>query len=131
MPVSGPQDANTAKTSFQLYKEKASFEDLNYIGGEDLKDLRLEDNKIENIDISYRSAFLEPEWKRIQLFEFQYSVMEKEKRKHEASSEGAVSSIEAKWSFWDSIKMGIAFWISNTKDKCAAIRGKEWMQQKL
>lgn len=35
--------------------------------------------------------------------------MEKDKRKHEASSEGAVSSIEAKWSFWDCIKMGIAF----------------------
>ena len=106
---SGHQDANTAKTSFQLYKEIASFEDLTYIGGKDLKDLRLEDNKLENIDILYRGAFLEPEWKRIQLFEFQYSVMEKDKRKHEASSEGAVSSIEAKWSFWDCIKMGIAF----------------------
>ena len=35
--------------------------------------------------------------------------MEKDKRKHEASSEGAVSSIEAKLSFWDCIKMGIAF----------------------
>ena len=92
--VNGAQGVTLATTQFQLYKEIASFEDLVYIGGKDLKNLHLEDNKIESIDISYRSAFLKHEWKRIQLFEFQYSAMEKDKRKHETSSEYAASSVD-------------------------------------
>ena len=107
--VNGAQGVTLATTPFQLYKEIASFEDLVYIWGKDLKNLHLEDNKIESIDISYRSAFLEHEWKRIQLFEFQYSAMEKDKRIHETSSEYAASSVDKKWSFWDSIKMGMTF----------------------
>ena len=103
------QIVTTDKTLFQLYKEIASSQDVVSICGNNIKDLDFEDSKLESIDISYRDAFLKHEWKRIQLFEFQFSTIEKDKRKCETSSEYGSSLIENKWSFWDSIKLGLTF----------------------
>ena len=98
-------DADTVtksdKTTFQLYKEIASSVDVTAIGGTNMKDVELDNSKIECINLSYKDTFTAQEWKRIQLFEFQFSMLQRDSLKNEAES--ISSLIESKWTFWESI----------------------------
>ena len=95
------------KTTFQLYKEISSPVDIISIGGTSMTDPELDDSKIESINVSYRDAFTVQEWKRIQLFEFQFSILQRDSTTNETTSEHLYSLVESKWSFWDNIKMSL------------------------
>ena len=106
-PPPPPVSSVIEKTTFHLYKEIVNVDEIVFIGGQDIKPIELDESKILYINKSYKNSFTKIGWRKIQLFEFQFSFLEKERQKADYSTYFLSSVPERKWKFWETVKASL------------------------
>ena len=99
------------KTLFALYQEIAKASEVDSFAGIQIP-FRLDhtENEETHINASYREHFDDSEWRRIQIFEHQFSVVEKAKRQLGITQKYLsilTTCTRKKWDFWNACKSGL------------------------